>query len=186
MHDRTGTGWILACLAAASLGFAASASSARAETVMQQCGQQYQAAKAANTLNGQTWNQFRTECAARLKTGAATPAVPPATPAPTPATVPAANPLKPAPAVVKAPPPPAPASVPAAAPVAPAPASTAPATTTATGKPISPGRVAFQARERQCGSEWRTNKVTLVAQTPGLTWPKNLSQCNTRLKAAGQ
>lgn len=142
---------------------------ARAETVMQQCGQQYQAAKAGGTLNGMTWNQFRSDCAAKLK------AQPASATAPAPAATPAvqtANPLNPAPAVV-----PAPASgiVPPAA----------QAGETAKSAPTG-GRAAFVARERECGSEWRASKVTLIAQTPGLTWPKYLSQCNTRLKAAGK
>ena len=51
---------------AVGLGFCGFGS-ARAETVMQQCGQQYQAAKSAGTLNGMTWNQFRSDCAAKLK-----------------------------------------------------------------------------------------------------------------------
>ena len=129
----------------------------RAETAMQQCGQQYQAAKAAGTLNGMTWNQFRTDCSARLK------AQPASTTAPA---APAANPLNPAPAA------------PAPATTAAAPAATKPA---ATG-----GRAAMLSRERQCGSEWRAQKASLVAATPGLTWPKYWSQCNTRLKSAGQ
>ncbi len=158
---------------------------AAAQSVMQQCGQQYQAAKASNTLNGATWSQYRTECAARLK---ATPAVqtgapPAATPTAAPgATVPA-NPLKPA-ATTPAPAAPQPAATTATAPAMPS--SPTAAATTAGGKPMSAGRTAFVARERQCGGEWKANKVTLIAQTPGLTWPKYLSQCNTRLKAAGQ
>ncbi len=163
----------------------ASAVPAFADTVIQQCGQQYQAAKAANTLNGMTWNQFRAECSAKLKATPAavqTPAVAPLAPAVA-AAPPPANPLKP---VVTKPVAPAPMPTTAAAPSAPAtPAVAAPATA-AGGKPMSAGRTAFVARERQCGAEWRANKVTLVAQTPGLTWPKYLSSCNTRLKAAGQ
>ena len=142
-----------------------SLATAQAETVMQQCGQQYQAAKAANTLNGMTWNQFRTDCATKLKaqpTSATTTAAPapiPAAPAPTP--IPAAP--SPVPATTSA--------------------TAAPGTTAA---PATGGKAAFIARERECGSEWRTNKVALKAQTPGITWPKYLSQCNTRLKAAGK
>ena len=133
----------------------------QAQTVMQQCGQQYQAAKSGGTLNGLTWNEYRTECAARLK---ATPAsTTPASAAP----APGENPLQP---------------VTAAA--APAPASPVPSAKS--GKPASAGRTAMLTRERQCGAEWRAQKVSLVAQTPGLTWPKYWSQCNTRLKAAGQ
>lgn len=156
---------------------------------MQQCGQQYQAAKAANTLNGQTWNQYRTECAARIKAGntaapGAAPAPTPAsTPAPAPTPAPASNPLKPTPAATPAPAP-SPAPAPTTTAAAPAPTTAPPVTTS--GKPVSPGRAAFVARERQCGAEWRANKVSLTAQTPGITWQKYLSQCNTRLKAAGQ
>lgn len=139
---------------------------AQAETVMQQCGQQYQAAKAAGTLGGMSWNQFRTDCAAKLKAQpAATTTVAPASPAPaTTATIP----LKPDSTAAA---PPAPASVAAPAKAAPA----------ATG-----GRAAMLTRERQCGAEWKAQKVSLVAQTPGLTWPKYWSQCNTRLKATGK
>ena len=140
---------------------------AHAQTVMQQCGQQYQAAKAANTLNGMTWNQFRTDCAAKLKGQAAAPAA-------TPAATQTANPLNPPAAE--------PAGTAAAAP-AETPASPAAAKP---AKAASAGRTAFVARERQCGSEWRANKASLTAQTPGLTWPKFLSQCNARLKAAGK
>ena len=163
------------------VGACALAAPAHAQSVMQQCGQQYQAAKAGNTLNGMTWPQFRTDCSARLK---ATPAVqsgaaPAATPAAAPVAPAAANPLKPAPTTMAAPASVAPTAAPTMAPAA------APATT-ASGKTMSPGRTAFVARERQCGAEWKANKVTLVAQTPGLKWPKYLSACNTRLKAAGQ
>jgi hypothetical protein len=45
---------------------------------------------------------------------------------------------------------------------------------------------AFHEREKKCGEEWRTNTDQIKAQTPGITWPKYLSACNKRLKAAGQ
>ena len=140
-------------------------SPALAETVMQQCGQQYQAAKAAGTLNGMTWGQYRTDCSARLK---AQPASASAAPADVPATAP---PMAAAPA--------------ATAPATMAPATMAPASAAAKA-PASPGRVAMLARQRQCGAEWRSTKSTLVVQTPGLKWPQYWSQCNKRLKAAGQ
>ncbi|MBE7220067.1 MAG: hypothetical protein INR64_16475, partial [Caulobacteraceae bacterium] len=111
----------------------------RAETVMQQCGHQYQDAKAAGTLNGMSWNQFRSDCAARLKAQPAATTAAPATPAAT--QTQAANPLNPAPATA------------AAAPAAPA----APAAATPTAKPApSAGRAAFLVREKQCGAEWRS------------------------------
>ncbi|MDX7949935.1 hypothetical protein P7D22_01935 [Lichenihabitans sp. Uapishka_5] len=158
---------ILAFAALASLGAAPS----RAETVMQQCGQQYQSAKAAGSLNGMSWNQFRSDCATRLKGQPAAAAAPAAAPAATPVS----NPLNPTPAAI-----PSPATVPA-----PATTAAAPAATVATPAP-SGGRAAFLVREKQCGAEWRANKVNLTASTPGLTWPKYLSQCNARLKQAGK
>lgn len=146
---------------------------AHAETVMQQCGQQYQAAKAAGTLNGMSWNQFRSDCAAKLKAQPASAAAP-ATQAPsTPPAAQVANPLNPTPA----------AAVPTTSPATAAAPATSPA---AKSSSTTGGRAAFVARERECGSEWRANKVSLTAQTPGLTWPKYLSQCNARLKAAGK
>ena len=140
-------------------GLAASAGSpAAAQAVMLRCGQQYQSAKAAGTLNGMGWSQFRTECAARLK-------------------------AQPADAAAAAP-------IPAAAPAATAtPPSAAGGSVSAPPQaavPASAGRVAMLARQKQCGAEWRAQKATLVAQTPGLKWPSYWSQCNTRLKAAGR
>ena len=134
---------------------------ALAETVIQQCGQQYQNAKAAGTLNGMTWGQYRTDCSARLKAE-------PASASAAPTDVPAAAP--------------APATM---APATMAPATMAPAAAAAKA-PLSAGRTAMLARERQCGAEWRSTKATLVVQTPGLKWPQYWSQCNKRLKAAGQ
>ena len=55
------------------------ASTTRAESVMKQCGEQWQATKSAGTTNGATWPQFLAQCRAQLGSGAAT-AVP--TPAP--------------------------------------------------------------------------------------------------------
>jgi hypothetical protein len=71
--------------------------SADAQSVMKQCGQQWQAAKQAGTTNGETWPQFLRDCRARLASttsappqGGFAPAVPaPAAPAPTPAPAPA-------------------------------------------------------------------------------------------------
>jgi hypothetical protein len=76
-----------------ALGIAlAGASAANAESVMKQCGDQWQAAKTAGTTNGQTWPQFLSQCRAQLKSGAAAtaPAAPPAA-APAPAPAPAAT-----------------------------------------------------------------------------------------------
>ena len=71
-----------------ALGIALGGSTANAESVMKQCGDQWQAAKAAGTTNGQTWPQFLSQCRAQLKTGVAEPssaaAPAPAAPAPAP------------------------------------------------------------------------------------------------------
>ncbi len=180
--------WINGAALAGAFVCAAAATPASALTAIQQCGQQYQAAKAAGTLNGMNWNQFRSDCTARLK---AEPASTVILPAPDAAAVPTvsrplpANPLKPPPAI------PAPGVAVTPPVVVPPGAATVPAGTLAnpalpkTGA-ASPGRTAMLTRERQCGAEWRAQKPALVAATPGLTWPKYWSQCNTRLKASGQ
>ena len=66
------------------------AGAANAETVMKQCGEQWQAAKADGTTNGRTWPQFLKQCRAQLaSTGGSTTApqggFAPAAPAPAPA-----------------------------------------------------------------------------------------------------
>ena len=60
-----------------ALGIALSAAPASAQSVMKQCGDQWQAAKAAGTTNGETWPQFLSQCRAQLKTGAPAPSAPP-------------------------------------------------------------------------------------------------------------
>ena len=81
---RIATRFLLAAIIA--LGMVATAD---AETVMKQCGEQWQAAKANGTTNGETWPQFLKQCRAQLaSTGGATPApqggFAPAAPAPAP------------------------------------------------------------------------------------------------------
>ncbi len=57
----------LTTVATIVMGFACSGSSfANAQSVMKQCGAQWQAAKQAGTPNGQTWPQFLKDCRARL------------------------------------------------------------------------------------------------------------------------
>ncbi len=61
---------------------------ADAQSVMKPCGEQWKAAKAAGTTNGETWPQFLAQCRAQLSGGGAAPAAPtyapaPVTPAPT-------------------------------------------------------------------------------------------------------
>ena len=54
--------------------------------ILKECGSQYQAAKAANQLNGQSWQEYLKACRARIAEPAAAPAAP--APAPTPAPAP--------------------------------------------------------------------------------------------------
>jgi hypothetical protein len=60
---------------------------ADAQTVMKVCGDQWKAAKAAGTTNGETWPQFLAQCRAQQSGSATAPAAPvapaPAAPAPT-------------------------------------------------------------------------------------------------------
>ncbi|MGO9682323.1 MAG: hypothetical protein ACLPTZ_06975 [Beijerinckiaceae bacterium] len=58
---------LLPFAAVAFIAACAFAGSAQAESVKKQCSEKYQAAKTANTLAGQTWNQFYKQCAAELK-----------------------------------------------------------------------------------------------------------------------
>ena len=62
-----------------ALGFAlAGLSVANAESVMKECGADWQAAKAAGTTNGQTWQEFLKSCRAQHQGGAQAPAAAPA------------------------------------------------------------------------------------------------------------
>jgi hypothetical protein len=69
-----------ALLVAAALGLATGA--ARAESVMKECGDQWKAAKAAGTTNGQTWQEFLKGC--RAQQASAPASAPMAAPAPAP------------------------------------------------------------------------------------------------------
>ncbi|MGA9824886.1 MAG: hypothetical protein WBQ53_08640, partial [Methylocystis sp.] len=51
--------------------------------VLKECGSQYQATKAANQLNGQSWQEYLKACRARIAEPTAAPAATP-TPAPAP------------------------------------------------------------------------------------------------------
>lgn len=173
-------GVISACVASA-------APTAAAANVMQECGKQYQAAKAENALGGQSWQDFLKACRARLAEPAAAPAAAAPTPAPAPVATPAPAPEPvPAPVVAPAPAPvaaPAPAPAPAAAPLAAKPATKAAAAPT---KPANPARTAEQTRQKTCGAEWKARKAELTQEDPTLNWAKFWSECNKRLKASSQ
>ena len=68
-------------LALATAILLGAAATANAQSVMKQCGEQWRAAKAAGTTNGETWPQFLAQCRARLSSGTTTAAP---TPAPAP------------------------------------------------------------------------------------------------------
>jgi hypothetical protein len=135
------------------------ATGASAQSVMKQCGDKWQAAKAANQVPaGMTWPKFLSQCRADLASQQSAPAA--AAPAPT---VPNPTP----------------------APVAPKPAPTQTTTTMPTTAPSATGGATGEhLRIKQCGAEWRVNKATLQPQYG--SWPKYWSACDRRLKAAGQ
>jgi hypothetical protein len=149
------------------------AGEARAESIQKQCSVKYQAAKAANTLNGQTWNEFYKQCAAELKgapaSGAATPSAPPPTTtqaAPPPAAAPAPEKHKKKEAAAPAPVPTGPIVFPSA--ISPQYASD------------KPGK----AREKTCLDQYHANKAT--NSNGGLRWIEKgdgyYSECNKKLK----
>ena len=182
---RAATGFVLA-----GTGMLASGHALAQANVLKECGTQYQAAKAANELGGQGWQDFLKSCRARLKEAAPTADSQPAE-ASKPAE--AAKPVEAKPAEV------APASTkPAVA--EPKPAETAPvsapAAETPASNPLKPGteakapaqdtRQARQTRQKKCAAEWKANKKSLLKENAKLTWPKYWSDCNKKLKEAGE
>ena len=63
--------------------------------ILKECGSEYQAAKAANQLNGQSWQEYLKACRARIAEPAAAPAAPAPAPTPAPAPAPAQAPAPP-------------------------------------------------------------------------------------------
>ena len=153
----------VAAVAAVIAGFAL-AGTAQAESVQKQCSAKYQAAKGANTLNGQTWNQFYKQCALEAK------ATPDTT---TTTTEPAPKPVTPAPQKVTNVPPPTPEPAATGAVVFPTAISPAHASET-------PGK----ARMHTCLDQYKANKET--NGNGGLKWIMKgggyYSECNKKLK----
>jgi hypothetical protein len=89
MRSKSFSALFSAFLVSAALGMATT-DVAHAQSVMKQCGDEWKAAKANNTTNGQTWPEFLKSCRARLANApAAAPApAPAAAPAPAPAPAP--------------------------------------------------------------------------------------------------
>lgn len=181
----------LAAAAALSAGGVQAKSSSQKE-----CSEKYQAAKAANALNGLTYNQFRKQCAAeaREEKGGA--------PAATPTTAPVA-PSAPAPLPTAAPaPPPAAAPTTTAAPrpaptttAAPARPPVAPASTATGGNAVYPTAVSTaystekpgKARMKTCLDQYHANKAASGSGNGGMRWIQAgggyYSECNKRLKS---
>ncbi len=151
-------------------GFTMQASTPALALTMKECSSKYQAAKTGNTLNGQSWNDFRKAQCGDGTAAAATPAA--GAPA-------AANPLKPA-------------ATTAAAPAAPKPA--APRTAAPAGNAVFPSKVdpkysqlsAGKQRFKTCDDQYNANKAT--NGNGGLKWIQKgggyYSQCNAHLKGA--
>jgi hypothetical protein len=166
----------LSCALSAGAGLWAT--SADAQSPAKQCADQWKSAKAGGSVPaGQKRADYIKECRDRLAGQPAGGVVTPPIGQPSPG-----NPLKPAATTTAAPA----ASPSTAAPAASPSTAAAPEAGAKPKKPMSPGMAAFHEREKKCGEEWRTNTDQIKAQTPGITWPKYLSACNKRLKAAGQ
>jgi hypothetical protein len=156
----------LLCAAAIS-GFAALVVTAPAQALtMQECSAKYKAAKAAGTLNGQKWNDFRkAQCGADAGPAAATttPAAPaPAAPAPTTTAKKEAAPT-----------------------AAPAPAApSGPAVYPTAVDPKYAKESAGKARMHTCVDQYNANKAS--NGNGGLKWIEKgggyYSECNKRLK----
>ena len=155
----------LLCAIAMS-GFAAFAVAAPAQALTtQECSAKYQAAKAAGTLGGQKWNEFRkAQCGAD-----ATPAAAPAAPT---AAAPAPAAAKEAKKEV----------APAAAPAAPS----GPAVYPTAVDPKYSKETAGKARMHTCVDQYNANKATNA--NGGLKWIQKgggyYSECTKKLKGA--
>lgn len=151
-------------------GFTMQASTPALALTMKECSTKYQAARTGNTLNGQSWNDFRkAQCGDTAAAApASTPAAAPAPAAPKPATTTAAAPAAPKPMA-------APSSAPA-------------------GNAVFPSKVdpkysqlsAGKQRFKTCDDQYNANKAS--NGNGGLKWIQKgggyYSQCNTHLKGA--
>jgi hypothetical protein len=153
----------LLCAIAIS-GFAALAATSSAQALTtQECSAKYQAAKAAGTLNGQKWNDFRkAQCSADA--------------AAAPAGTPAAAPAAPKEAAAK----PKKEAAPAAAPAAPAGPAVFPTAVDSKYSKESAGK----ARMHTCVDQYNANKAANA--NGGLKWIQKgggyYSECTTKLK----
>jgi hypothetical protein len=156
----------LLCAVAVS-GFAALAVTSPAHALTtQECSAKYQAAKAAGTLGGQKWNDFR-----KAQCGADATAAPAATPAAAPGAT--AAPAAPKAAAKKE-------AAPAAAPAAPA----GPAVFPSAVDPKYSKESAGKGRMHTCVDQYNANKATNA--NGGLKWIQKgggyYSECTKKLK----
>ena len=172
-------------LFALAVGVVAGSDAAYAQAnVLKECGSQYQAAKAANELAGQSWQDFLKACRARLAEQAKPAEEKPAESQPAEAKPeappPAAAESKPTPPATEAKP-----AEPTPPPVTEAkPSQAAPATEGA--KPEVDSKAALNERQKKCAAEWKAKKSELKKANSKITWPKYWSECNKKLKAAGE
>ncbi len=164
--------------AATGLFGLALAETAEAQSVQSQCSAKYQAAKTAGSLNGQSWHQFYSSCAAELKAGTA--GTQPAAAAPQPAAPPPT-----ATAPVEAPPPAAPKPRKAAtAPAAEAPVATGPIVFPTGISPQYSTLTPHMQRMKTCDDQYKANKAT--NSNGGLKWTQKgggyYHECNNKLK----
>ena len=173
---------VAAGLVVAGVGGMASGPALAQANLLKECGTQYQAAKAANELGGQGWQDFLKACRARLKEAATATEAKPAEAA---KPVEVAKPVEAAKPAAEAKPVEAPAATPAPAAAPPTTNPLKPATTEAAA-PAKDSRQAMQARQKKCAAEWKANKKDLLKENAKLTWPKYWSACNKKLKDAGE
>jgi hypothetical protein len=142
---------------------------AQAESVQKQCSAKYQAAKTANTLNGETWNQFYKQCSAELKAS----------------NEPAAS-EPPAAEKTTAPPPQKTVAAPPPKTVAPPPEPTGSAVFPAAVLPEFSKETPHNQRLHTCSKQYQANKAT--NGNGGLKWSQKgggyYSECNKKLKGA--
>jgi hypothetical protein len=160
---------ICTAIFAAGLSMTASGAFAASE-IQKECSQKYQAAKAANQLAGQTYNQYYKSCAAAAKAAKA---------GGTPASAPAATPPAPAPQA------PAPTTTATKAPPAPMPAGpSGPAVFPNAISPEFASESAGKGRMHTCLAQYKANKAT--NGNGGLKWIQKgggyYSECNKHLK----
>jgi hypothetical protein len=154
--------YVALCAATVLAAVALQGTSAHALT-MTECSAKYKAAKAAGTLNGEKWSDFRKAECGSTATAA------PAAAAPATASAPAAAP--------------APAPAPAAAPVA-----VGNAVFPSAVDPKYSKDSAGKARRETCLDQYHANKAGTGTGNGGLKWIQKgggyYSQCNSKLKGA--